>query len=347
MQTIVRKFLRISRPSVTNRRILFIHQGARNFFEKDIAILREICEVEAVDNFPPSPAKIPSLLKGILTRDVVFIWFMGRHAVLPLVLSRIFKKKVILVAGGWDVANCPEIGYGLMRPGLKAVLAKWLFKIPDVIISVSESNRKESFKNAGVHPEKSRLVYHGFEGGESLSGLCPAQDGRIGVITIGEINQSNLKRKGLEQFVRLAAHFPDVPFVLTGRWASDGAIEFLKKIATPNVQFTGFLADTELKKYLSKAKVYAQLSYHEAFGCALAEAMLHGCVPVATTQYALPEVVQGAGYLVPFGDISATVDAIRKALSDIDSGKKARQRILHNFPLEKRRRELTSVIENF
>ena len=143
-----------------------------------------------------------------------------------------------------------------------------------------------------------------------------------------------------------ASHFPDVPFVLIGRWSHDGAIEFLKKIATPNVRFTGFLSDIELKQYLVRAKVYAQLSYHEAFGCALAEAMLHECVPVVTNQYALPEVVGDSGYLVPFGNIPKTVDAIRNALTDTDSGKKARQRISHNFPLEKRRRELVSVIEN-
>ena len=324
------------------KRIFFVHQGQRSFFERDVEILQGIAEVESFDNFPPSLGKFLRVLKGVFRSGIVFIWFMGRHAVWPLIVGKILGKKIILVGGGWDVANCPEIGYGLMRPGISSFIAKQLFRLPDMVLSVSTANHQELIRNVQIKKEKTKMVYHGFENKVSSQG--PLKERML--ITVGEVNQNNLKRKGLEVFVKVASHFPNVPFILIGRWASDGTIDFLKSIATANVQFMGHVTDQDLNAYMTKAMVYAQFSYHEAFGCALAEAMLHECVPVVTNQFALPEVVGDAGYLVPFGEVDVCTNAIRQALNDKTKGKIAREKILNAFSLESRRRALTQSIND-
>lgn len=320
-------------------RIFFVHQGSRSFFDRDREILAGIAEVRSLDNYPPSWRKLGAIVSGVWSCDVVYIWFLGRHAVLPLLLARALGRAVILVAGGWDVASCPEIDYGLLRPGLRALLARLLFKVPNKVLSVSHSNRQEATVNAGVEEDRSVWVPLGFR---DFSKRPVAAKERL-VVTIGDVTSSNLKRKGLEDFILVAGRLPDVTFVLVGRWV-DGAIDRLKTMAPANVRFSGFLPGDAVDELLEKAAVYAQLSRHEAFGSAVAEAMLHRCVPVVASVFALPEVVGDTGYTVPSGDIEGCAEAVRAALEDTVAGDRARTRILELFPLETRRRMLIEVV---
>lgn len=328
-------------PDKHSKKIFFVCQGKRSFFETDIAILKEQHQVEVFDRYPPSWKDILTIFQGVRRNGLVYIWFLGRHAVLPLIFAKLLRKKTILVAGGWDVASCPEIDYGLMRPSLIRPFLKWLFRLPNVILSISESNRRDLLKNTGASAEKSKLIYLGVE----VPAVSPPFKKERMVMTVGEINQNNLKRKGLEIFVRAAAHFPEIPFVLAGQWSRDGAGESLKKIATSNVQFPGYVSNKELTAYMQKAAVYAQLSYHEAFGRSLAEAMLYECVPVATDRFSLPEIIGNTGYAVPYGDEDAAARAIQQALESPQKGQPARQKILNSFSLEKRREGLDALIK--
>jgi len=89
-----------------------------------------------------------------------------------------------------------------------------------------------------------------------------------------------------------------------------------------------------------------QLSYYEAFGLAPAEGMACECIPVVTKERTgMGEFVGDCGFYVPYGDEKATAKAIKKALNAPDElGKKARERIIKMFPLEKRERELLKVM---
>jgi len=50
------------------------------------------------------------LFKGVLWADITFSWFADTHAFLAVLLSKLFRKKSIVVVGGYEVANVPEIG---------------------------------------------------------------------------------------------------------------------------------------------------------------------------------------------------------------------------------------------
>ena len=47
--------------------------------------------------------------------DVVVIWFAGWHAILPATVGWLLRKPVVVITGGYDVANVPEAGYGMQR----------------------------------------------------------------------------------------------------------------------------------------------------------------------------------------------------------------------------------------
>jgi glycosyltransferase involved in cell wall biosynthesis len=89
-----------------------------------------------------------------------------------------------------------------------------------------------------------------------------------------------------------------------------------------------------------------QVSRHEGFGLAVAEAMLAGCVPVVMDVTAMPEVVGDAGVLISSQDPQAVADGIATALDAGPEGaRRARQRILDRFPLQIRRDGILAVVE--
>ncbi len=327
------------------KRILFVRTTTSSFIEQDIQILRNNFVVRVID---PALSRIYSkstlitllnFTKGILWADVAFSWFAGFHAFLAVLLSTIFRKKSIVVSGGYDVANEPSINYGVMRfPKSKSArMTKFALKHADKVLAVSEFNKSEALNY--VDPNKIELVYNAVDCDKFKSEGKKNEDL---VITVGAVTYNTLKKKGLEAFVRTAAYLPNIKFILIGQ-PYDNSIELLKAIAPSNVEFMGYIPFDKLPKWYQKAKVYCQLSYHESFGLSLAEAMACECVPVVTSNAALPELVGDTGFYVPYGDPEATAEAIRKALKS-DAGKIARERVKRLFPIESRQKALIKII---
>jgi glycosyltransferase involved in cell wall biosynthesis len=165
------------------------------------------------------------------------------------------------------------------------------------------------------------------------------------VLTVGNVDSANVKRKGLEPFVRAASYLPEMEFVLVGAW-KDNTIEYLQSIATSNVLFTGRVSDKELMDYYRKASVYVQASLHEGFGMSVAESMLAGCIPVVTRAGALPEVVGDTGVYTDSTEPAEIAQAIEIAIKfSTDQRDQARQRVLKMFTLEKRRQLLENLVQ--
>jgi len=314
-------------------KILLIYDEMRSFIKKDLEILQK--------HFIVKPLKytgkkdIIKILFGVLTTDVNFSWFVLGYATTAVLFSKIFMKKSVVVAGGWDVVNMPEIGYGAMRGPKRVRKTKFALTYADKVLAVSESTRKDVLKwvkNADVE-----TMYHGFEysiykrkGKENL------------VISVGTSAGHTLKVKGIETFVKSAKFLPDVQFMLIGPHKDD-SIDYLKTIASSNVEFVNFLPFEKLLTYFRKASVYVQVSAQESFGSALAEAMLCECVPVVTNRGAIPEVVGDTGFYVPYGDPEQAAQKIEEAVKS-DKGEAARERIKTLFPIEKREKKLIRII---
>jgi glycosyltransferase involved in cell wall biosynthesis len=164
-------------------------------------------------------------------------------------------------------------------------------------------------------------------------------------LTVGNVEKSNLMRKGLGSFVAAADYLPDVSFVLIGAWR-DETIGRLRVKASSNVTFTGFVDDDTLGKYYRRASVYVQASRHEGFGRAVAEAMLQGCIPVVARTGALPEVVGDCGVYADSAEPADLAAAIEAGLAfDNDSRERARMRVRTCFSLGLRRLALYDVVE--
>jgi glycosyltransferase involved in cell wall biosynthesis len=321
-------------------RILFIHNSLTEFVRLDLEELRkhyEVTELYEKSRFV-NPAAI---WKQVKKHDLVFGWFASWHTFLPLMMASISHTPSVLIVGGYDLANMPEIGYGHQRGGLKKWISRRTMLLASRLVTNSIYSRDEAIKNAAVPIEQVSAFYHGVP---DQFGALPQEPRARMALTVGNVDRGNLQRKGHEPFVRAAALLPDVNFVVVGNWKDD-AIEHLRSIATANVTFTGRVSNEGLLGYYRKASVYVQASLHEGFGLSVAEAMLAGCVPVTTGAGALPEVAGECGVRLRAADPAEIARAVQKALAYPDEARSAiRARILEKFPMSKRREQLEQLI---
>src|SRR5207344_2235952 len=122
----------------------------------------------------------------------------------------------LLIIGGYDLANMPEIGYGHQEGGLKKWVSRWNMRLATSLVTNSEYSRDEALRNAGV--SEVSVIHHGVP--DSFGALPPGRRAPI-ALTVGNVDHANLRRKGLEPFVRAAALCPDVQFMLVGTWRDD------------------------------------------------------------------------------------------------------------------------------
>ena len=312
----------------------------RSFIRQDLAALAQRYEVREVPSL--SMGEMIRSLGALRGADLVFCWF-GSLRFLPLVaLARLLRKPVVVISGGYDVANEPAIAYGNMRGGVTALLGRVVFQLANVVVPYSKAGQDETTRNARVPLAKQRLIYLGFSplGTDAPVGKRPL------VLTVGRMDESTIHRKGLLTIARMSHLVPDVEIVMAGG-GTEEAVATLRKEAGPNVRFPGVVSDAQLQQLLSEAAVYLQPSMHEAFGCAVAEAMLHGAVPVVSDRGSLPEVVGDTGFYVPPDDPVKLAAVIRQAMA---AGSRAeaspRRRILDLFPAAARVQALHALVES-
>ena len=326
---------------MNRKRLLYVYNGKASFVMIDRAILAERYEVE--DLYQPGRWPNPvALVRGVLRADVVIGWFASWHTFFPITLAWLLRKPSVLIIGGFDTANMPDIGYGYQQGGLRRHASRWIMRRARRLVTNSEYSRSEIARNTPIPPARVRVIHHGVP---DPFGEQPGEKERE-ALTVGAINRGTLVQKGQIPFVEAARRLPDVRFTFAGKWL-DGSVDQLRERAGDNVSFTGWLSDEDLHAAYRRAAVYVQASRHEGFGLAVAEAMLAGCVPVVMNVTAMPEVVGDAGILIDSQAPEQVADGVRRALDlDPDAAARARERILTEFPMERRRDGILQAVQD-
>ena len=246
--------------------------------------------------------------------DIVYIWFADVHACPLIFLSKLFRKKSILIVGGWEVANYPDIDYGNQCSKWRGAITRWCLRNADTVIVPSNSYKVitksiEPISNICVIPnaiDKSLYEY------PLLIKL-----NRI-VTAVYTLKSTNIL-KGIPIFEAAAKQVPYECIIYRG------------------------IPYELLINNLREAKVYCQLSYTESFGMTNLEAMACGCVPIVTNRDALPEIVGNSGLVVPYGDVDATVKAMHMAMTMDGNAARERSKL---YTREIRIKMLSDVLEN-
>ena len=316
-------------------RLCLVYQSNAPVVSSDAMLLSERY---AVDSFEYRGLKdVPSLFRGVGEADLTISWFALGHATATVLLSKFFHRPSVVFIGGWDVAAMPEIPYGAMLSATRRRKTIWTLQNSDIVLAPSDASRQETLRWTNREVQVLPL-------GVDTDFFQPPELKEVLVVTAASVSYSpTIRTKGLDVLFQVARHLPETQFVIAGR-QNPQMLHHLQMMAGPNVQFVGWLEREDLRALFRRANVYAQLSAHESFGLALAEAMACGCTPVVSDRGALPEVVGDAGSVVAYGDITAATRAISAALVTGIS-QTPRNRIMQAFPLSRRRDELLRILE--
>lgn len=345
-------------------RLFFTDRGDASFILRDLRMLEAFTDVHRY-SFKAGKSDLPiALLRALLVSlrevpecDIVVCQFGGWNSWIPLQVARWWGKPSALVVHGTDCVSLPSIGYGNFRKWpLRSVTARCM-RLASRLLPVHESlvisvndyatgamTRQGIEAHVGSAHAPVTVLHHGFD----ADWWTPGPDtGRSGFLTVvaGSGSQTTRVLKGVDLLLECAQAFPEERFSVVGS-GSPGS----EGLPT-NVRFLGPLSQEELKNAYQSHRFYLQLSMSEGFGCALAEAMLCGCVPIVSSAGSLPDIVGESGYVLGRRDAGALEALIRTALLHPSEGRsdKARARIVDRFPLLRRaegwKRTIIEMIE--
>ncbi len=120
-----------------------------------VAIDREILasDYEIEDLYQPGRLPNPvEVVRGVLRADLVFGWFASWHTFFPITLAWLLRKPSVMIVGGFDTANMPDIGYGYQQGGLRRRASRWIMKRARGLVTNSGYSLSEIERNTPIAP---------------------------------------------------------------------------------------------------------------------------------------------------------------------------------------------------
>jgi len=220
-------------------------------------------------------------------------------------------------------------------PGIKGkikfFIQKRRIKKAKMIITDSESSKKDINKYLGVCLDKIRVVYLAaannvsrIEDKDSLKKIAekfnlPSQF----ALYVGDVNFN----KNLPNLLK-ACLAVEIPLVIVGRQAVQKDFDITNVENSPLIELNnliekeggaiklGYVEENDLSGLYSLAAVYCQPSYYEGFGLQILEAMSCGCPVLASNVSSLPEVAGEAGLLINPRCVESIADGINKIIKN-------------------------------
>lgn len=179
----------------------------------------------------------------------------------------------------------------------------------------------------GTDPSKLRVVQQGYhvdrsaETGEPSPALVRRFEDRRFVLYPAITYRHKRHRDLIDALGGLPDRLADIDVVFCGRPGpeSDRLVERASMAGVHDrIHVLGRVPEADLRWLYDHALALTFPSEYEGFGNPCLEAMARGCPVLASNAAALPEVVDGAGRLVPTGDVDAWIRAIVELADDPD-----------------------------
>lgn len=162
---------------------------------------------------------------------------------------------------------------------------EWVKKEVDLIIADSESTKKDLVKLLKISENKIKVLYPAVE--TQISPISQISPKRPYILSVGKLEP----RKNISRLINAfqKANLKDIDLIIVGPkgWPAPhtpGVAGWTPRGWTKpdNIKFLGFIPDSDLYAFYSKALFFIYPSLYEGFGYPVVEAMSFGC-PVATS----------------------------------------------------------------
>jgi glycosyltransferase involved in cell wall biosynthesis len=190
----------------------------------------------------------------------------------------------------------------------------------DMVIVDNEGSKETVIREYGVNKDKIRVVIN--EGADLENYEASSCEGKV-ILFVGRLHE----RKGLDVFLPIFKQVLDeekaiLRIVGSGEKESALKLQAEKLGLKNNIQFLGFLSDSEIRKQYSEASIFVLPSRYEGFGIVLLEALASGLPIVATRTGISSKVVKEGknGFIVDYKNMKESIvrllrdDELRKRM---------------------------------
>ncbi|MFC2067153.1 glycosyltransferase family 4 protein [Chloroflexota bacterium] len=297
----------------------------------------------------------------------VFRPFLLRKYKLDIIhYSHSYAPLTFLAAGAINVCLITTIGPAT-HPQYYPWPSRYIIKIArlvnrkmDMILTESESEKKEIVKFLRVPEDKVRVIHSGVE--DEFRPLDNLNAIKSELLAIYKIEFPYILHLGAYRPVKngptLIRAFAEIKkrgikhkLVLVGQPAQqfEKVLELIKELGLEEEVITTGLAPAEdLPKFYNAADLFVLPSVKESFGHVLVEALACGCPVVTSNVTCMPEIVGDAGVLVDPYDVGSLADGMYIVLTNNELRQNLKEKSLQRaklFSWEKCARETLSVYE--
>ncbi|MFM8595684.1 MAG: glycosyltransferase family 4 protein [Flavobacteriales bacterium] len=347
----------------TKKRISYFYPHASTFIVRDLELLGAHYEVSPYEFSVRVKWKLPiQFLKQLFyilfrTKDAFFVChFAGYASLLPVLLGRIFGKKVFVIVAGNDGSRFPDFKYGNFTKKLLGWATKTSLRFATHIMPVAQGLVYQDYNYypggapaQGFHyfaPKTKSVPYTVIPYGFNIDLF--RIDEKIerperSFITIGNLKDPYCYfRKGFDLIIELAKRNPTWQITIIG-WEPNG------QEVPANIQLIPFSPISVVISYLQKHRYYFQLSVMEGFPNALGEAMACGCVPIGSHVSGIPELIGDTGLILSEKNVVYLERSIELLFQqDFEQASlKARKRIEEHFLPAHREAKMLGVFEKY
>ena len=197
----------------------------------------------------------------------------------------------------------------------------------NLIMTISESSRRDIVELLGVPPERITTQYPGVDASFRPLPAEFLQEQRrqldlpeTFLLFVGTFEPRKNIAGLLEAWRRLRLQLPDAPpIVLAGRrgWLFDGTMQRIRDMKLDeHILWRENVPQNALPALFNLATALVLPSFYEGFGFPALEAMACGTLPIVSNVSSLPEVVGDVGLQVDPNDPDALAAAMLRALND-------------------------------